>query len=114
VAQAEASLEAAKARVKQVKATAEETVQSQIQHTKANMELAEADLKRFQDLHQKNFISRQQLDEARNKYNVAQAAYSLALNSLNQRTWENDIALAEAQANQARPPWNSTKPSWPT
>jgi multidrug resistance efflux pump len=102
VAQAEASLEAAKARLKQVKATAEETVQSQIQQTKANMELAEADLKRFQDLQERNFISRQQLDEARTKYNVAQAAYNLALNSLNQRTWENDIALAEAQVNQAK------------
>jgi multidrug resistance efflux pump len=102
VAQAEASLEAAKARLKQVKATAEETVQSQIQQTKANMELAEADLKRFQDLQERNFISRQQLDEARTKYNVALAAYNLALNSLNQRTWENDIALAEAQVNQAK------------
>jgi multidrug efflux pump subunit AcrA (membrane-fusion protein) len=102
VAQAEASLEAAKARLKQVKATAEETVQSQIQQTRANMELAAADLKRFQDLYQKNFISRQQLDEAQTKYNVAKAAYDLALNSLNQRTWENDIALAEAQVNQAK------------
>ncbi|MGE5253879.1 MAG: efflux RND transporter periplasmic adaptor subunit [Planctomycetaceae bacterium] len=102
VAQAEASLEAAKARLKQVKATAEETVQSQIQQTRANMELAAADLKRFRDLYQKNFISRQQLDEAQTKYNVAKAAYDLALNSLNQRTWENDIALAEAQVNQAK------------
>ena len=101
-AQAEASLEAARARLKQVKATAEETVQSQIQQTKANMELAEADLKRFQDLHEKNFISRQQMDEARNRYNVAKAAYDLAQNSLRQRIWENDIALAEAQVNQAK------------
>jgi HlyD family secretion protein len=102
VAQAEASLEAARARLKQVKATAEETIQSQIQQTKANIELAEADLKRFTDLHEKNFISRQQLDEARTRYNVAKASYDLAQNSLRQRTWENDIALAEAQANQAR------------
>ena len=102
VAQAEASLGAARARLKQVKATAEETVQSQIQQTKANLELADADLKRAQELHEKNFIARQQMDEARTRYNVAKAAYDLALNSIRQRTWENDIALAEAQVNQAR------------
>ncbi len=102
VAQAKASLEAATARLKQVKATSEETVQSQIQQTKANMDLAEADLKRAQELHEKNFIARQQLDEARTKYNVAKAAYDLVLNSLRQKTWENDIALTEAQVRQAR------------
>lgn len=102
VSQAQANLEASKARVQQVKATAEETVQSQIQQTKANLELAEADLRRFQELVEKNFISRQQLDEARTKYNVAQAAYNLALNSLRQRTWETDLALAEAQVRQAK------------
>jgi multidrug efflux pump subunit AcrA (membrane-fusion protein) len=102
VAQAEASLEAAKARLKQVRATAEEAVQSQVQQTKANMELAVADLRRAQELQEKNFIARQQLDEARTKYNVAKANYNLALNSLNQRTWENDIALGEAQVNQAK------------
>jgi multidrug resistance efflux pump len=102
VAQAQANLEASRARVQQVKATAEETVQSQIQQTKANLELAEADWRRFQELHEKNFISRQQLDEARTKYNVAQAAYNLALNSLRQRTWETDLALAEAQVRQAK------------
>ena len=102
VAQAKASLEAATARLKQVKATSEETVQSQIQQTKANMELAEADLKRAQELQEKNFIARQQLDEARMKYSVAKAAYDLALNSIRQKTWENDIALAEAQMRQAK------------
>jgi multidrug efflux pump subunit AcrA (membrane-fusion protein) len=102
VAQAQASLEAARARLKQVKATAEETVQSQIQQAKANLELADADLKRAQELHAKNFIARQQLDESRTKYNVAKANYDLALNSIRQRTWENDIALAEAQVNQAK------------
>lgn len=102
VAQAKANHEAAIARLKQVKATAEETVQSQIQQAKANVELAEADLKRFQELHQKDFISRQQLDESRTKYNVAKANYDLALNSIRQKTWENDIALAEAQVRQAK------------
>ena len=102
VSQAQANLEAARARVQQVKATAEETVQSQIQQTKANLELAEADLKRFQELYDKNFVARQQLDEARTKYNVAKAAYDLALNSLRQKTWENDLALAEAQVRQAK------------
>ena len=102
VAQAEASLEASKARLKQARATAEETVQSQIQQTKANLELADADLKRAQELHEKNFIARQQLDEVRTKYNVAKANYDLAQNSIRQRTWENDIALAEAQVNQAK------------
>jgi len=77
-------------------------VQSQIQQTKATMELAEADLKRAQELQQKNFIARQQLDEARTKYNVAKAGYDLALNSIRQKTWENDIALAEAQVRQAK------------
>jgi multidrug resistance efflux pump len=102
VAQAQASLEAGRARLKQVQATSEETVQSQIQQTKANMELAQADLKRAQELQEKNFIARQQLDEARMKYNVAKANYDLALNSIRQKTWENDIALAEAQVNQAK------------
>lgn len=102
VAQAEASLEAARARLKQVRATSEEAIQSQMQQTKANLELAESDLKRARELHEKNFIARQQLDEARTKYNVAKATYDLALNSLRQRTWENDIALAEAQVNQAK------------
>ncbi len=102
VDQAKASLEAATARLKQVRATSEETVQSQIQQTKANMELAEADLKRAQELQQKNFIARQQLDEARMKYSVAKAAYDLSLNSIRQKTWENDIALAEAQVRQAK------------
>ncbi len=102
VAQSQASLEAARARLKQVQATSEETVQSQIQQAKANMDLAEADLKRAQELHEKNFIARQQLDEARMKYNVAKANYDLALNSFRQKTWENDIALAEAQVRQAR------------
>jgi len=102
VAQAQASLEAGRARLKQVQATSEEMVQSQIQQTKANMELAQADLKRAQELQEKNFIARQQLDEARMKYNVAKANYDLALNSIRQKTWENDIALAEAQVNQAK------------
>jgi multidrug resistance efflux pump len=102
VAQAKANLEASAARLKQVRATAEEAVQSQIQQTKANLDLAEADLKRSQDLLEKNFISRQQLDEARTKYNVAKANYDLALNNIRQKTWENDIALAEAQVRQAK------------
>jgi len=102
VAQAQASLEAAIARLKQVRATSEETIQSQIQQAKANLDLAEADLNRARELHEKNFISRQQLDEARTKYNVAKAAYDLALNSIRQKTWENDIALAEAQVQQAK------------
>jgi len=102
VEQAQASLEAAIARLKLVKATSEETVQSQIQHTKANLELAEADLNRARELHEKNFVARQQLDEAWTKYNVAKAAYDLALNSIRQKIWENDIALAEAQVRQAK------------
>ena len=102
VAQAKANLEASAARLKQVRATAEEAIQSQIQQAKANLELAEADLKRAQELHEKNFISRQQLDEGRMKYNVAKANYDLAQNSIRQKTWENDIALAEAQVNQAK------------
>jgi multidrug efflux pump subunit AcrA (membrane-fusion protein) len=102
VAQSKASLEAAIARLKQIKATSEETVQSQIQQAKANLDLAEADLNRAKELLEKNFISRQQLDEARTKYSVAKAAYDLALNSIRQKTWENDIALAEAQVQQAK------------
>lgn len=102
VAQSKASLEAAAARLKQVKATSEEAVQSQIQQSRATLDLAESDLKRAQELLDKNFISRQQLDEARTKYNVAKAAYELTLNSLRQKTWENDIALAEAQVRQAK------------
>jgi len=101
VAQAQANLEAAKAHLRLVKATAAEAVQSQIQQTKANLDLAEADFKRAQELYEKNFIARQQLDEARTKYNVAKSAYDLALNSLQQKTWENEIALAEAQVRQA-------------
>jgi multidrug efflux pump subunit AcrA (membrane-fusion protein) len=102
VAQAQASLEAAAARLKQVKATAEEAIRSQMQQARANLELAEADLKRTRDLFEKNFIARQQLDEARTKYNVAKAGDDLAQNHVRQRTWENDIALAEAQVRQAR------------
>jgi multidrug efflux pump subunit AcrA (membrane-fusion protein) len=102
VAQSKASLEATIARLKQVKATAEETIQSQIQQAKANLDMAEEDLKRFQELHGKDFISRQQLDQARTNYNLAKAGYDLALNSIRQKTWENDIALAEAQVQQAK------------
>ena len=102
VAQSKASLEATIARLKQVKATAEETVQSQIQQAKANLDMAEEDLKRFRELQGKDFISRQQLDQARTNYNLAKAAYDLALNSIRQKTWENDIALAEAQVQQAK------------
>jgi multidrug efflux pump subunit AcrA (membrane-fusion protein) len=102
VAQARASLEAAKARLKQVTATAQQTVLAQIQHAKANMELAEVDLDRNQALHDKNLIARQKLDEVRMRYNVAKAAYDLAMNNLGKKTWENDIALAEAQVNQAK------------
>jgi len=102
VAQSKASLEAAIARWKQVKATSEETIQSQIQQAKANLDLAEADLNRARELHEKNFISRQQLDEARTKFSVAKAAYDLALNNVRQKTWENDIALAQAQVQQAK------------
>lgn len=102
VAQSKASLEAAIARLKQVKATAEEAIQSQILQAKANLDMAEEDLKRFRELHGKDFISRQQLDQARTNYSVAKAAYDLALNSIRQKTWENDIALAEAQVQQAK------------
>jgi multidrug efflux pump subunit AcrA (membrane-fusion protein) len=109
VAQAQANLEAAKARLRLVKATAAEAVQSQIQQTKANLDLAEADFKRAQELYEKNFIARQQLDEARTKYNVAKSAYDLALNSLQQKTWENEIALAEAQVRQAEATLNLTQ-----
>ncbi|MBM4333255.1 MAG: efflux RND transporter periplasmic adaptor subunit [Deltaproteobacteria bacterium] len=101
VAQSRANLEAATARLKQVRATSEEAVQSQIQHTRATLELAESDLKRARELYEKNFIARQQMDEAQTKYNVARASYDLAQNSLRQRIWENDIALAEAQVRQA-------------
>jgi multidrug efflux pump subunit AcrA (membrane-fusion protein) len=101
VAQAQASLEAAKARLKQVRATAEDMVQSQIQHAKANMEMAEADLERSRKLYDKKISARQEMDEAQTKYNVAKAAYDLAMNSFRKKTWENDIALAEAQAKQA-------------
>jgi multidrug efflux pump subunit AcrA (membrane-fusion protein) len=102
VGQSKASLEAAVARAKQVRATAQETAQSQIQQTQANLDLAKADLDRARELHQKNFIARQQLDEAQTKYNVAKAAHDLTLNSIQQKTWENDIALAEAQVRQAK------------
>jgi len=102
VAQSKANLEAALARLKQVKSTSEEAVQSQTQQTKANLELAEANLNRARELHGKNFIARQQLDEAQTKYDVAKAAYALALHTLQQKTWENDIALAEAQVRQAK------------
>jgi multidrug efflux pump subunit AcrA (membrane-fusion protein) len=102
VAQAKANVAAAAARLKQVKATSEEAVQSQIQQTKANMDMAESDLRRTEGLYQEELIPRKQLDEARMKYNVAKAAYDLALNSIRQKTWENDIALAEAQLAQAK------------
>ncbi|MCX5906791.1 MAG: efflux RND transporter periplasmic adaptor subunit [Deltaproteobacteria bacterium] len=102
VGQAQANLEAAKARLKQVKATSEEAVQAQIEQTKANLDLAEADLQRAQELHGKNFIARAQFDEARTRYNLAKSNYDLQLNNLRQRTWENDIALAEAQVGQAK------------
>jgi membrane fusion protein (multidrug efflux system) len=102
VAQSKASLEAATARLKQVKATSEEIIQSQMQQAKANLDLAEEDLKRSRELSQKDFISRQQMDEARTKHSVAKANYDLALNNVRQKTWENDIALAEAQVQQAK------------
>jgi multidrug efflux pump subunit AcrA (membrane-fusion protein) len=102
VAQAQASLEAAEARLKYVRATAEETIQSQVQNAKANMDLAEVELQRAHHLFDKDLIARQRLDEVQMKYSVAKAAYDLAMNSFRQRTWEDDIALAEAQVNQAR------------
>jgi multidrug efflux pump subunit AcrA (membrane-fusion protein) len=102
VAQAQANLEAAQARLKYVRATAEETIQSQMQNAKANMDLAEVELQRAHQLFDKHFIAQQQLDETQMKYDVAKAAYDLAMNSLRQRTWEDDIVLAEAQVNQAR------------
>ena len=102
VAQASASLDAATARLKQVKATSQESVQSQIQQTKANLDLAESDLRRAEGLYKEDLIPGKQLDESRMKYNVAKAAYDLALNSIRQKTWENDVALAEAQVGQAK------------
>ena len=102
VAQASASLDAATARLKQVKATSQEAVQSQIQQTKANMDWAESDLRRAEGLYKEDLIPGKQLDESRMKYNVAKAAYDLALNSIRQKTWENDVALAEAQVGQAK------------
>jgi HlyD family secretion protein len=102
VGQSLANVEAAQARLKQVRAISEEAVQSQVQQARANLELAESDLKRARELHGKNFIARQQLDEAQTRYNVAKAAYDLAQNNLRQRTWENEIALAEAQLRQAQ------------
>jgi len=101
VDQSKANLEAATARLRQVRATSEEAVQSQVQQTRANLELAESDLRRAQELYGKNFIARAQLDEARTRYNVAKANYDLAINFLRQRTWENEIALVEAQVRQA-------------
>ena len=67
VAQSKASLEAAVAKLKQVMATSQEAVQSQIQQAKANLDLAQSDLRRARELHEKNFIARQQLDEAANQ-----------------------------------------------
>ncbi len=101
VGQSKANLEAAMARLRQVRATSEEAVQSQIQQTRANLELAESDLRRAQELYGRNFIARAQMDEARTRYNVAKANYDLAMNLLRQKTWEIDIALAEAQVRQA-------------
>jgi multidrug efflux pump subunit AcrA (membrane-fusion protein) len=101
-AQAKANLEAAEARLKQVRATSAEAVQSEIQHAKADLDLCQANLKRARELSERNFIARQQLDEAQNKYDISKATYDLALNNLSKKTWENDIALAEAQVRQAR------------
>ncbi len=102
VAQSKASLEATMARLKQVEATSQQTVQTHMLQTKANLEQAEADLKRARELHDKNFISRQQLEEAQTKYNVAKASFDLDQYSMEKKTWENDIALAEAQMRQAK------------
>jgi multidrug resistance efflux pump len=109
VAQSEASLEASIAKLKQVKATSQEAVQSQIRQAKANLDLAQSDLGRARELHQKNFIARQQLDEAVTKHDIAKSAYDLALNSVRQKTWENDITLAEAQVRQAKATLDLTK-----
>lgn len=102
VAHAQASLDASIARLENVRATASETIQSQIQHAKANMELARVDLERNQSLREKNLIAQQKLDEVRMRHDVAKAAYDLAMHHFRKKTWENDIALAQAQVNQAR------------
>jgi membrane fusion protein, multidrug efflux system len=102
VAQAQANLDAATARLEHVQATAQEMVQSQLLHAKANMELARVDLERNQSLKEKNLIAQQTLDQATMRHDVAKAAYDLATNSVHKKTWESEIALARAQVSQAK------------
>ena len=102
VAQAAANLEAATARLENVKATAEEMIQSQLLSAKANMELARVDLERNQSLREKNLIAQQTLDQVTMRHDVAKAAYDLAMNNVRKKTWENEVALAKAQVSQAK------------
>lgn len=102
VAQARANLEAATARLEHVKATAEEMIQSQLLHAKANMELARVDLERNRSLKEKNLIAQQTLDQVMMRHDVAKAAYDLAMNHVRKKTWENEVALVRAQVGQAK------------
>ncbi len=63
---------------------ASEAAKMQIDVNKAELERAEADLKRMTELYKKEFISKQEYDRAKAAYNQAQSSYKAALSKYEQ------------------------------
>ena len=109
IAQARAGLEIAQAHLAVVRKgarTQERLVaQNAVNTAKANLDNAESNYKRYQELYGQGAVSAQQLDTYRTQYDVAKAQYDSAVQQLSlirEGARPEDVEAAEGQAKQAR------------
>lgn len=108
VAQAEAALMAAQANLARVRAGARpeeiEQARAQLQQAESNLEQARLHLGRLTALWESGAIPQSQLEQAQSQFEIAQAAYTAALNQfelVRRGARDEDLRAAEAQVLQA-------------
>jgi len=85
-------------------------IKSDISQTRANLEKAEGDLHRIEDLHRGGYTSQQQLDVARAECEVARAAHQSAVSRIDENIVKaRDVAAARAVVKQMEASWELAK-----
>ncbi|HOP79862.1 MAG TPA: efflux RND transporter periplasmic adaptor subunit, partial [Armatimonadota bacterium] len=109
IRQAEAALAAAEANLQKIKkgARSQERMiaENQVATAKANLNNADANLKRYKQLYQQGAVAKAQLDVYQTQYDVALAQYNSAMQNLSlveEGARTEDVRAAETQVTQAR------------